>query len=159
MASVNGWILGISAAISALLAPFSSGGLIALAVLAALSWNEFRGKKLVDGLDPEGPRILWKNQAALMVAILLYCGWGIRSAVAGPPSASVAELEAIMPDLAELMQQLNVVFYVVLALATVLFQGGMIRFYRERIAMIEAYLAETPPWIVEVVRIVRSGTG
>jgi len=34
MASVNGWILGISAAISALLAPFSSGGLIALAVLA-----------------------------------------------------------------------------------------------------------------------------
>ena len=159
MASVNGWILGISAAISGLLAPFVPGGLVAFIVLGALAWNEFRGKKLLDVLDPEGARVLWKNQAALMLAILLYCAWGIRSALSGPVSPSVAELEAVLPEIGELMQQLNVVFYVVLALASVLFQGGMIRFYRDRIEMIEQYLEETPAWTVEVVRIVRSGRG
>jgi hypothetical protein len=40
----------------------------------------------------------------------------------------------------------------------VAYQLGMYRYHKARVRMVEEYLAETPPWVIEVERWLRSGS-
>jgi hypothetical protein len=157
MAGVNGWVLAISAAFTAPFAPFSPVAFLLVIALGILSWNVFRGRKMLQAFQVAGPDLLWKNEIGLMVVVVIYCAWGIRSAVAGPVNPSMEELEVIAPDLVDLMGELTVAVYAIIMFVTVLFQGAMARFYHGRIELVREYLAETPGWTVEVVRIVQGG--
>jgi hypothetical protein len=156
-AAVSGWILAISAAFTAPFAPFSPVAFLLFFALGILTWNVFRGKKMLEAFREEGPDLLWKNEIGLAAVVILYSAWGIRTAVSGPVNPSLAELEVLLPDVVDLMGELTVAVYAVIILSTILFQGGMARFYHNRITLVREYLAETPAWTVEVVRIVQGG--
>ncbi len=156
MAAVNGWALAISAGLTAPFAPFSGVAFILLFALALLAWNEFRGRKMLDRFEEAGPDLLWKNQVGLMAVVVAYCLWGIRTAVAGPVNPSLAQLEEFVPDITELVSQAAAGFYALIIVVTVLLQGVMARFYHNRIALVRDYLAETPEWVVDVVRLVQA---
>lgn len=157
MAAVNGWVLGISAALTAFFAPFSPVAFLLLIALGTLSWNEFRGGKMLQAFEEKGPDILWKNQLGLMAVVAAYCIWGIRTAAVGPVNPSLAELQELAPEVVELMADLTIVVYAVVLAVTVLLQGVMARFYHLRIALVREYTAETPEWIVEVGRMMEGG--
>jgi len=158
MAAVNGWVLAISAGLTAPFAPFSGVAFILLFALALLAWNEFRGRKMLDRFEEAGPDLLWKNQVGLMAVVVGYCLWGIRTAVAGPVNPSLAQLEELVPDITELVSQAAAGFYALIIVVTVLLQGVMARFYHNRIALVRDYLAETPDWAVDVIRLVQAPT-
>lgn len=157
IAAVNGWVLAISAAFTAPFAPFGAVSFLLFVALSILAWNVFRGLKMLKAFQEEGPDLLWKNELGLMAVITIYCGWGIWSSITGPLSPSLAELQVMLPDVVDLMGDLTVAVYAVIIVATVLFQGSMARFYHTRIAVVREYLADTPEWTVEVVRIVQGG--
>lgn len=156
-AAVNGWVLAISAAFTAPFAPFGAVSFLLFFALAGLSWNAFRGRKMLVAFREEGADLLWKNEIGLLLVVVLYCGWGIRSAVSGPVSPSLAELEVLLPELVDLLGELTVAVYAVVIFVTLLFQGAMARFYHGRIAVVREYLADTPQWTIEVMRIVQGG--
>jgi len=158
MAAVNGWVLAISAGLTAPFAPFSGVAFILLFALGLLAWNEFRGRKMLDAFDEAGPDLLWKNQIGLMAVVVGYCLWGIRTAVAGPVNPSLAQLEEFVPEIAEMVSQAAIAVYALIILLTVLLQGVMARFYHNRIALVRDYLAETPDWAVDVIRLVQAPT-
>ena len=154
---MNSWILAISAAFTAPFAPFGPVAFLLFIALGVLAWNGFRGKKLLESFDLKGPDVLWKNEVGLMIVVILYCAWEIRAATAGPVSPSMEQLAVLAPELVDLIGDLTVTVYAVIIFATILFQGAMARFHHTRIGLVADYLEETPPWTVEVVRIVQGG--
>jgi len=159
IAGANGWMLGISAALSA---PFALGSQIAFLLMAALgilSWNEFRGRDMLRAFDSNGPELLWKNQLGLMAVLVVYCLWAIRIASAAPVDPDLLLLQELAPEMADLMTSLTVTVFQGVILATVVMQGLMARMYHSRIAMVRQYWADTPGWVVEVIRMLDGGGG
>jgi len=157
IATANGWMLGISAALSA---PFALGSRVAFLLMAALgilSWTEFRGRDMLRAYDTNGPDLLWKNQLGLMAVLVVYCLWAIRTASGGPVDPDMALLLELAPEIADLMTSLTVMVFQGVIVVTVVLQGLMARMYHLRIAMIREYWADTPGWVVEVIRMLDGG--
>jgi hypothetical protein len=152
VASFNGWTIGILAALSFL---FGLGSLVVMALSVALgvvAWNEFRGRALLRRLDPAGGRFLGRNQLGLMALIVAYCLWSVWRTKAGPPDPEMAQLQDLVGVGSDLIEQLTVILYVSVIAATAIFQGLNARYYFRRVGMTEAYLSETPPWVVDLQR-------
>jgi hypothetical protein len=79
VASFNAWTTAIFAGLSAPFALFSLVGLLVFAALAAVAWNEFRGRRRLLDFDPAGPSILGWNQLGLLGLIAVYCLWALYS--------------------------------------------------------------------------------
>jgi hypothetical protein len=54
--------------------------------------------------------------------------------------------------LPDLLKMLSVIIYGSVIVATVIFQGLNALYYFSRAKILQAYLNETPPWIIEVQR-------
>jgi hypothetical protein len=156
LATGSGWMLGISAAITAAFAAGSPTALVLMLALGGLSWNEFRGRNLLLVFDEKGADILWKNQIGLMAVLVIYCLLAIRSAGSGEVDPAMAELAVLAPDLVDLMTSLTMMVLQGVILLTVVLQGAMARFYHTRIALIRTFHASTPPWAAEVVLMMSS---
>lgn len=152
VASFNGWTLGVIGAISLLFGLFSLTSFIAGACLLAVAWNEFRGRDMLRSFNPQGPDLLWKNQAGLMSLVIAYCAWSIYKAKAHP-SAEVAQLEELAGLPADFITDMTVTVYASAILLTLLFQGLNARYYFARVQMLADYLRETPDWIVDLQKI------
>lgn len=151
VATLNGWTLGIVAAISL---PFAFGSLTALVMgvgLGWIAWNEFRGRDRLRSLDASAAVFLFKNQIALLVLIVAYALLSIFQSLT-QPMPHLAEIEAMIGPVGDLVTSISVAIYVLLILLTILLQGLNARYYLARKAMIEEYLAETADWIVGLQR-------
>jgi len=152
VAAVTGWsvvVFGILSILGSLLSP---EGVLVGGVLLWIGWNELEGRKILLRLDPSGAKRLALNQLWLLTVILLYCGWAIyRSRTQTLPE--VSELESLM-GLGEgfIADATTLAYAVVMAVAAV-FQWAMYRFHLSRVALVRVYLQETPPWVVEVQRV------
>ncbi len=152
VASFNGWTIGIFAALSLL---FGLGNPIVMALgagMGVIAWNEFRGRGMLRRFEPAGARLLGRNQVALMALIVLYCVWSIWRTKTGPPDPEMAELQEVVGVGSDLIQQLTVVLYIGVIGATAIFQGLNARYYFRRSGMVEAWLKDTPGWVVDLLR-------
>jgi len=152
VAAFNVWTLGAFAALTLLFGLTSPTALLLGGALATVAIVEHRGRTRLRELDPEGPRLLARNQLALMVIIVVYALWRLWRTQAAPDPALQQMDDLLGGDTAGLVQELTTLVYVAVIALTVLFQGLMARYYQARTTMVEAYLRETPNWVVELQR-------
>jgi hypothetical protein len=153
VATFNGWSIGFFAACTI---PFAFGSLTALILgvgMAVVARNEFKGRGMLRRIDPEGARFLGRNQVGFMALIVAYCLWSMYGAYAHPDPAIQQQLDLIGVG-ADTVRQFTIIVYVAVIAATLVFQGLNARYYFARVGRIDAYLRDTPDWIVELQRTV-----
>lgn len=160
VAAFNGWATGICAVLSAPFALFSFQGLLITVVLTLITANEFRGRRGLLRFDPDATAVLGWNQLAFLTLIVLYCLWTLYTSLSGG-SPLANELKS-HPELASSLDSLEgidqlitgvvVAVYVSVIVLSLIFQGFNAYYYFTRRELIEAYLKETPEWVVELQR-------
>jgi len=151
VATFNAWTLGVLAVLSAL---FGLTSVPTLALAAGMGWvarNEWRGRGLLLSFDPAGPTLLTRNQIGLLVLAVAYCAWRL-AIVYFRPNPEWDQLQELLDLAPGSIRDLMATGYAVAILAAGLFVGLNARYYARRSPMIEAYLSETPAWVVEVQR-------
>jgi hypothetical protein len=160
VAAFNGWVTGGVALLSVPFAPFSIAGFLVAVGLCVVAYNEFRGKRLLLAFDPQAASLLGWNQVGFLGLITAYSLWMIFDAFtgAGPFTKEFQQYPELQKALgsAEQFQQLYrlvilAIYGTVIALSTV-FQGFNAFYYFSRLSHLQAYLRETPGWIVEMQR-------
>ena len=157
LAAFTGWTLLAFGVLSFLITFFSLTGLLVGCALGAVAWNELEGRKLALRFRPEGPRRLARNQLWFLGVIVLYCLWAIYKSWFHPlpETAQVEDLLELGPGF---VATATSAFYGLVMVVGVAYQLGMYRYHKARVRMVEEYLAETPPWVIEVERWLRSGS-
>ena len=160
MAGFNGWVTGMFAVCSLPFAPFSLAGMVVAVGLIVVTYNEFRGRKMLLAFDPQGTRLLGWNQLGFLGLIAAYSVWMIVESLLGPgPLAAELkdhpELNSVLgstEDLQRLYQWIVLGVYGGTILLSGIFQGLNAVYYFTRRQLLDAYLRETPPWILQVQR-------
>jgi len=164
VATFNAWATATIAALSAPFAAFSLAGLLVFAALAAIAWNEFRGRRRLLSFDPAGASILGWNQLGLLGMITVYCLWALYSNLWGSGSIE-AELQAnpqlgaaigLVQGFDEVYRSIVVVLYGSVIALSAIFQGGNALYYFSRRKYVEAYVRETPAWVIDLRRAMRT---
>jgi hypothetical protein len=158
VASFNGWSIGITAAMSAPFALFSTTGLLMTLGLAVVSFNEFRGRRQLLRFDPSAAKALGWNQLALMTMVVGYCLWMLYAGFFGAGTFAAQmqaqpELHAAlgsMDEMGALYDNLIVIFYSSVIVGAVVFQGLNSLYYFSRSKHVLAYVRDTPEWVREV---------
>jgi hypothetical protein len=152
VASFNVWSIGIFAALTILFGIFSLTALVLGIGLAVVTWNEYRGRARLRSFDPEGPRLLGRNQLGLMALIVVYALWSMFQARAHP-DPELAQMDQILGgDTSGLVASLTTIVYIAVIAATGIFQGLMARYYFKRIPMVEDYVRDTESWVLDLQR-------
>jgi hypothetical protein len=154
MAAFTGWTLLVIGVLSFLLTFPSFSGVLVAGALVVVGWNELEGRKLVLGFRPGGPRRLARNQLWFLAVIVLYCAWSVHRALLHPVP-EVTQLEELLGLKEGFLAAATAAFYGLVLVVGAAYQLFMYRYHAARIRMVEEYVAETPPWIVEVQRVLR----
>lgn len=144
-------------AVEAMLRDFDWIGVIMGIGLGAISWNEFRGRRLLQQFQSRAPRVLGWNQLALLGLIVAYAGWMIGVGLLGAnpyEEAMRAEpmLRQPLGSVDKLYKMLTLAMYGALIIGTLVFQGLNSFYYFTRARLLRSYLAETPAWVVQLQR-------
>ncbi len=163
VAAFNGWVTGILAGCAAPFIVFGMTNLLIAGALAFIAYNEFRGRKLLLQFNPSAAKLLGWNQIGLLGLIVVYCLWMIYASFAGsselvsqltvPPEAADALGTA---DIEQLFRVIVLAMYGLVIVLSAIFQGLNALYYFTRRKYIEAYLRETPDWVVDVQRVAGS---
>jgi hypothetical protein len=161
VAAFNGWVTAIFAACSAPFALFGIDGFVVTVGLILVAYNEFQGRKQLLQFNPAAASRLGWNQVGFLVLIVLYCVWMMFTGLSGD-GPFAAELAA-KPELAEALGSLDefdalyrflvILIYGTVIVLSVIFQGLNAFYYFTRRKHVEAYLAATPEWVLEVQRL------
>ncbi len=164
LAMTNGCILGVFsgcsflfAGVGALFGEFDVIGLVMGVGLALVAWNEFRGRAMLLRFELRGSRVLGWNQLGLMALVIGYAAWMLGTALWGPsPFAEVMDRDAALTQslgsVEQLYEMISLAIYGGLIAGTLIFQGLNSLYYFTRGKHVEAYLRETPQWVVELQR-------
>lgn len=168
LASFNFWCFAIGAAVSLLAALFFPSGLIAVACLALLAYNERRGGRLVRNFESKGALLLFYNQLGCLFLITVYCFWQIAACCLNPtPFDGSADSSLIIsqllsgagvsresdPDMMkELYRTVVVSFYLAIVVLSALFQGLCAWSYYRKYKLLEDFLRQTPTWVLTVLK-------
>ena len=123
------------------------------AILTTTGLVELRTSRRLARADPSAPKILARNELVLMAGILVFCALKL-TVLRGSGEKLVARLSdtiALGTDVAALTNSLNTLIYATFIAVTLLYQGGMARYFLRRRAMIDSYLQECPEWARRVV--------
>ena len=158
VASFNAWSFAIFAGCSLIFALFSVTSLIAAIVLAGLAYNEFRGRRQLIALNPQGPVTLGNNQLLCCAAITLYCGFKIYTTVTGPGPYEQAiqdspEVAMMLEPMQDLLHNATLASYAIILLLGVTAQGLTARYYFSRKQHLNKYLQQTPDWLLDLERV------
>lgn len=153
VAAMTGWSVGTFGVLSILFGLRSPAGLLVGGALLAVAWNELEGRKLLRRFHRAGPRRLARNQLWLLAVIAAYCLWAIHKARAAPPS-EIVELEALLELEEGFMSGLTTATYAAVLGVAVIYQWAMVRYHERRIKLLDSFVAETPSWIVGVLKVV-----
>jgi Na+/proline symporter len=158
VANFNAWSFAILAGLSVLFAVFSPGSLIAAVLLAALAWNEFRGRKQLRRLDPRGPSTLGWNQVVFCLIIAGYCGIKLYQATTGPGTYAKVieenpELANMLEPMQELIQMMEIATYLIVLVLGAGLQGLTAWYYFTRRRWLNDYIEKTPQWVRDLDRV------
>jgi hypothetical protein len=160
VAVTDGWIGAVLAAMAILSVCLDGSALFIGPALGAIAWNSFRGARRMRKFDRAAPGILAWNQVILAAVITLYCGWQLYAHLSGASmlskelaSAGLSERDfnaALGMDLPRFERLLYGGIYGMAIAGSLLFQGLTALYYFSRRKHLEAYLAETPGWVVDL---------
>lgn len=131
---------------------FSWSGLLIGLGMAGITAASVHGAWLAKAIDPRAPKILAGNQLVLCALLIAYSLWSIYAAATGP-----SPLAAAMPELANdptmtsinhLTWVITLAVYLSLIAGTLIAQGLTASYYFSRRKHINAYLTQTPQWII-----------
>ena len=157
VAMFDGWTVGLFGGLTLLFGMFSPVGALLGAGMLAVAYVELRGAKRMRLLDPQSPRVLAWNQVVLGTLLLAYAAYSLWTISTGRTDmqaeiAKYPELTDVVGDLDRLSKLIGLLVYGTLMAVAIFGQGGTALFYLSRKKHIEAYLRETPPWIIEAQR-------
>jgi hypothetical protein len=161
VATTDAWITAIFA-VGAILT--SCGGIDQLAIGIALAWVAFTSFRGVAGLkrfDRSAPGRLAFNQVFLASAIILYAAYelwlvstgksALLQALAGNTSyGDLGDMGQTADNLRGLVVWALKLTYVLLIFGTIVGQGLTALYYRSRRQILDAYLEQTPQWVVDL---------
>ena len=132
-------------------------GLAIGAILTTTGLVELRTSRRLARADPSAPKILARNELVLMAGILVYCvlQLTVLRESGEELAARLGGTSGLGIDVAAMTESLNEVIYLTFIAVTLLYQGGMARYFLRRRAMIAAYLQECPEWARRVVAEIR----
>jgi hypothetical protein len=159
VAIFDGWTVGLFGGLT-LLGGIFSFSLVALllgAGMITVAYVELRGAKRMRLLDPQAPRMLAWNQVVLGGLLLAYASYSLWTIYTGRTEmqseiAKYPELTDVVGDMDRLAKLIGLLIYGTLMAVAIFGQGGTALFYLSRKKHIEAYLRETPHWIIEAQR-------
>jgi hypothetical protein len=159
VAAVSGWTLAFFAFISLIGGVFSLTSLLLGVGLGIMAHLELRGSKGLRRFDETAPRRLAFNQIAIGAMIVVYCGWSIWEAVAGPGPydsylAQGGDTAEMIEPIAQLHTAMTSAFYALLICVSVVAQGCAALYHFTRRRHLIAFLRETPAWVVDALRAV-----
>jgi len=125
--------------------------------LALLAWGEFRGRAMLRRFELYGCHVLGWNQLILMTMVIVYSAWMLAAALWGPglydeAIAGESMLAGPLGSIDELYRIISMAIYGALIAGTLIFQGINALYYFTRRKHVEAYLSETPQWVVDLQR-------
>jgi hypothetical protein len=129
--------------------------------LAALAYNEERGRRLLVAVDPRATRQLALNQLALLALVVVYCVWNAYAAWTGPDplDALASQSDSLNETLREVSSQTGesfgelgkwarmaalIVYGAVLAVSAVV--QGLTAFYYHSLRASVLAFAAAPAW-------------
>lgn len=157
VSAISGWTLAIFAALSLLSGLFDLPSLLLGIGLAVTAGLELRGCRALRGFDLAAPRRLALNQVAVAAVVCMYAGWGILQALFGPGPydshlAGGGDLADALKPFDELTRAITVAFYGLVFALTLVVQSGAAVYHFTRRRHLEAFLRDTPPWVLDMLR-------
>lgn len=123
--------------------------------MGIVAYVELTGANRLKRTDPKAARTLGFNQLALAGILIVYAIWSLYSEL--KYGGIAASLNTVDPEAARmlkpyegLVRQLTILVYGSLVLVAILAQGGTALYYFTRVKYIQAYLSQTPPWIIQM---------
>lgn len=143
--------------VSAMFGELDLTGLVMGVGLALVAWNEFRGRGMLRRFELRGCRVLGWNQLGLMAMVIGYAAWMLGKSLWGPSPyeeavAGEAMLAGPLGSINKLYKMISLAIYGGLIAGTLVFQGLSSLYYFTRRKHVEAYLRETPQWVVQLQR-------
>lgn len=157
VALVDGWSLAILATLTIVCSLTSPVALVLGLGMLAVSYFELRGSRDLKLLNLRAPRYLMLNQFALGAMLFVYGGINLcLSLREAHPLAAAAEqspeLIAMLAPYEGMARNLVTLLWATVMLVAIAEPGLMALYYHRRGKMLEAYLRETPQWILDLQR-------
>jgi uncharacterized membrane protein HdeD (DUF308 family) len=152
VSAIDGWsvivIAGLGILLTLLLGDLSGllvGGLVLVAGII-----ELRGRRRLQRRDADGMKLLVRAQLLLLAVILIYCASRLGSYDQESMLANLTpDMQAVLKesgvevaDILPLVQMVFMATYSLVALLTLLFQGGLVLYYRSRTPIVTAALTD-----------------
>jgi hypothetical protein len=171
LANFNFWSFAICAVLSLLVFFFYRSGLVITVCLTVLAYNELKGGRRLHNFEPKGGLLLFYNQLGCFALIALYCLWQIAVCYLNPtPFDQPAQLNSMISQalsssgisdsdldprqLNQLYRSYITFFYIAIIALSGVFQGLCAWTYYRRYRLLEAFLRQTPRWILTVLKAV-----
>jgi len=158
VARFDGWAAGVFGALTLLGGMFGSPVAFVLGSgMIVVAFIELKAAKRLHQLDATAVKTLAWNQVlfgSLLLAYAAYSLWGVyhdKSEIS-QQLAGMPEMGALGNDLDQLTRMIGVLIYGVLAAVAIFGQGGTALYYLTRKKYVDAYLRETPAWIIDAQR-------
>jgi hypothetical protein len=154
VAALSGWSMLVFAVISLALAVFSDWSAWAVGIgLLLIALNELRGSAMLRRADPAGAKVLGWNQLVLAALLVSYATWSLASALHHPPSVALQSGDPQIDAMAaNITSAVTYGLYAGMAVLGLLLPGLTSMYYFTRARIVRAFLAQTPDWIVEIMR-------
>ena len=122
-----------------------------------LAHFEFKGAKEIRRLDVSAPWRLARNQLILGALVLIYSAACLWTSLTQPSEldqqlGEEAQLNSMVGSIDQMERTAYIALYCTMGVAAIVGCGGTALYYNRRKPHIEAYLRETPPWIIELQR-------
>jgi len=134
--------------------------------LGAVACLAFKGTRELLQFEPFGAVRLALGQVLLFIVVLIYCiaqmmgaGGGLSSLgnLVGTNAGDVANAYGVQSStagLGDLVSQGVVLLYLLIIVASFFYQGAMAAYYFSRKSVVSDYRAQTPRWVLELIRTV-----
>ena len=157
VAKLDGWATAVFAGLTLIGGLFHWIGLVLGLGMAIVAIVEFIGAARLRRLDASAARMLAMNQVflgAMLLAYAIYSLWAMttRTTYITTQLSSHPELAHIGVEVEALAKLIGWVIYGTLAAVAIVVQGGTAMFYLSRRKHVEAYMRDTPAWIVQAQR-------
>ncbi len=151
---VNGWSVIVIAGLGILLA-LALGDLSSVVIgLLGLASGvmEVRGNHALKRRDPDGLKLLVRSQMLLLAVILVYCASRLGSFDAETVMAGLTpDMETLLKesgiqksDILPLVRTAFYTLYITVAVVSVVYQGGLALFYRNKTRLVSEALSAAP---------------
>jgi hypothetical protein len=159
VASMDAWTTACFAGLTLLgnLSGFALPATLLGIGMCVVSFHSFRGRRLLQNLDPAAPQILGYNQLFFTICLLVYGACSLYQSMSGPAPfadtiAAAPETKDILLPYQDMARTLNLVVAVCVIGAGVIATTSASLYYFSRAKTLRTYIEQTPHWILEMHR-------